>query len=269
MAYVILIPTSEEYHHAGLAPNLWWNDQDYKSFKRGALTDLQCFLLHHPNIEPKAAVKMYFHHVEDGMPTSSPLSPSSPISHTKTSAASLDANASDNKEAAAHCASAVMKQHSTHPSPIKTHHNQQQHASQDGEPSHESKAHIPTFPVLDAIASPPPPPSSAMPSAASVNSNQYSHHLSSTITTTSTSATTSVFTSTTDSRAPSQCLSANGPSGPHFQLSSSTSKGAMSSSMSCKVYETSSDTPTTKAHDMMGLISKVTSMVLGPMLQDD
>lgn len=73
MAYVVLIPTTDEYHKAGLAPDLWWNEHDYKAFKRGALQDLQAFLLKNPHLDPKTAVKMYFHHVEDGRWLDSPL----------------------------------------------------------------------------------------------------------------------------------------------------------------------------------------------------
>ncbi len=67
MAYVILIPTSDEYHTAGLAVHLWWNDHDYKQFKRSALVDLQAFLITNPHIDPKTAVKVYFYHFADGV----------------------------------------------------------------------------------------------------------------------------------------------------------------------------------------------------------
>lgn len=58
-ANVVLIPTVDEYHAAGLAPRLWWNDCDFRAFKSSAAKEVQQFLKDRPHVNSKGALKMY------------------------------------------------------------------------------------------------------------------------------------------------------------------------------------------------------------------
>lgn len=59
-AYVVLIPTTAEYHNAGLAPDLWWGEKDYRTFKSGAIQEIQEYLHKNPQLDVKKAVKKFY-----------------------------------------------------------------------------------------------------------------------------------------------------------------------------------------------------------------
>lgn len=59
-AFVILIPTAQEYIDAGLEDRLWWNDCDFQHFKITAAREVKEFMKLNPTIsDTKAAVKLY------------------------------------------------------------------------------------------------------------------------------------------------------------------------------------------------------------------
>lgn len=224
MAYVILIPTSEEYHHAGLAPSLWWNEQDYKSFKRGALTDLQVFLNLHPYLDPKLAVKKYFYYVEDGIPTSSSPLPQSPPPQPamRVNQSPSDANASCKKDLEGY----DMKN-------ITSLQHKSGEGIQDDEefPSLESKAHIPVYHPQTDMRSPTLSPSTS-----------------------------------------NLCFSNGNPLASTEENAvlrfNHSSSGDDRPPVGCRVFENNTESDG-RCQDMKGIISKVSSMMLGSMLHDD
>lgn len=58
-ANVVLIPTIDEYHAAGLAQRLWYNEYDFRSFKSSTAKEVQLFLKDKPKIGNKEALKLY------------------------------------------------------------------------------------------------------------------------------------------------------------------------------------------------------------------
>lgn len=81
-AFVVLIPTVEEYRQASLADTLWWNELDFHSFKVSAAKEVKEFMKTVPHMDAKKAMKLYFrnicevlHDEEVPEPPSPPLSP--------------------------------------------------------------------------------------------------------------------------------------------------------------------------------------------------
>jgi len=67
-AFVVLIPTSHEYHRAGLGEALWWNEADYRDFKLSAMNDMKDFAQKYPDADCAQIFKMYYEALlaEDG-----------------------------------------------------------------------------------------------------------------------------------------------------------------------------------------------------------
>jgi len=60
-AFVVLIPTVDEYHNAGLSNLLWWNDCDFHSFKVSAADEVKDHMKSlNVNLDAKSALKIYF-----------------------------------------------------------------------------------------------------------------------------------------------------------------------------------------------------------------
>jgi len=61
-AFVVLIPTVDEYHNAGLSNLLWWNDCDFHSFKVSAADEVKDHMksLNVSGLDAKSALKVYF-----------------------------------------------------------------------------------------------------------------------------------------------------------------------------------------------------------------
>lgn len=58
-ANVVLIPTIDEYHSAGIAHRLWYNEYDFRSFKTSTAKEVQSFVKDKPKISNKEALKLY------------------------------------------------------------------------------------------------------------------------------------------------------------------------------------------------------------------
>jgi hypothetical protein len=65
MAFVVLIPKASELHDAGLGPDLWWSDDDYRSFKMVTYSSLREFLQLNPALEPRKAMKHYIRMLDE------------------------------------------------------------------------------------------------------------------------------------------------------------------------------------------------------------
>jgi len=60
-AFVVLIPTVDEYHNAGLSNLMWWNDCDFHSFKISAADEVKDHMKSlNVNLDAKSALKVYF-----------------------------------------------------------------------------------------------------------------------------------------------------------------------------------------------------------------
>lgn len=59
-AFVVLIPTSHEYHRAGLGQSLWWDEMDYREFKQSAMNEMKDFVQKYPNADCAQIFKMYY-----------------------------------------------------------------------------------------------------------------------------------------------------------------------------------------------------------------
>jgi len=60
-AFVVLIPTVDEYHNAGLSNLLWWNDCDFHSFKVSAADEVKDHMKSlNVSLDAKSALKVYF-----------------------------------------------------------------------------------------------------------------------------------------------------------------------------------------------------------------
>ena len=57
---VVLIPTISEYEEAQLCDAIWWEDGDFKSFKKSAIVELRMFMLQNPGLDAKKAVKILY-----------------------------------------------------------------------------------------------------------------------------------------------------------------------------------------------------------------
>jgi hypothetical protein len=57
---VILIPCVSEYESAGLAPLLWWTDEDYLLFKQYALQEVKEFMLCCKIVDAKEAIRQLY-----------------------------------------------------------------------------------------------------------------------------------------------------------------------------------------------------------------
>lgn len=60
MVHVVLIPNISEYCAAGLAPHLWWTEEEYKDFKQDALEELRTFMDHKEMSSTKDALKIIY-----------------------------------------------------------------------------------------------------------------------------------------------------------------------------------------------------------------
>src|SRR5437016_1402766 len=58
--HVILIPSINEYEAAGLAPALWWCDDDYKVFKQNALQEVKDYMIESSITDSKEAIKILY-----------------------------------------------------------------------------------------------------------------------------------------------------------------------------------------------------------------
>lgn len=59
-AFVVLIPTSHEYHRAGLGNSLWWDEMDYREFKQSAMNEMKHFVQKYPDADCAQIFKMYY-----------------------------------------------------------------------------------------------------------------------------------------------------------------------------------------------------------------
>lgn len=59
-AFVVLIPTSDEYHRAGLGTALWWDNDDFHSFKMNAFEEFKEFVRLYPNGSAREILKKYY-----------------------------------------------------------------------------------------------------------------------------------------------------------------------------------------------------------------
>jgi hypothetical protein len=59
-AFVVLIPTSHEYHRAGLGQSLWWDEIDYREFKQSAMNEMKDFVQKYPEADCAQIFKMYY-----------------------------------------------------------------------------------------------------------------------------------------------------------------------------------------------------------------
>lgn len=59
-AFVILIPTANEYHEAGLGQHVWWSEEDFQHFKLSALMELREFCKKHPTKDCEEVLRMYY-----------------------------------------------------------------------------------------------------------------------------------------------------------------------------------------------------------------
>ena len=57
---VILIPTLNEYIEAQLKSVIWWNDEDYKSFKSEAVIEIKQYIEKYPDISVKEAISLLY-----------------------------------------------------------------------------------------------------------------------------------------------------------------------------------------------------------------
>jgi hypothetical protein len=62
--HVILIPSISEYEAAGLAPLLWWADDDYKEFKLSALQEVKDYMTSHSLTDSKEAIKNLYQSID-------------------------------------------------------------------------------------------------------------------------------------------------------------------------------------------------------------
>lgn len=58
--HVVLIPSISEYEAAGLAPAIWWNDDDYKVFKQSALNEVKEYMKDKNITDSKEAIKQLY-----------------------------------------------------------------------------------------------------------------------------------------------------------------------------------------------------------------
>lgn len=59
-AFVVLIPTAEEYHRAGLGTALWWAENDYRIFKQCAMEEIREFVQKFPRATCAEILKKYY-----------------------------------------------------------------------------------------------------------------------------------------------------------------------------------------------------------------
>lgn len=59
-AFVVLIPTVDEYRQAQLDNQLWWNESDFLEFKISAAKEVKEFMKTVPHLDAKGAMKLYF-----------------------------------------------------------------------------------------------------------------------------------------------------------------------------------------------------------------
>lgn len=59
-AFVVLIPTADEYHQAGLGNSLWWEDEDFRMFKQSAMEEIREFVRLFPNSTCGEILKKYY-----------------------------------------------------------------------------------------------------------------------------------------------------------------------------------------------------------------
>lgn len=59
-AFVVLIPTASEYHRAGLGELLWWDENDYRQFKAGAMEEIRNFVKLYPTASCAEVLKKYY-----------------------------------------------------------------------------------------------------------------------------------------------------------------------------------------------------------------
>lgn len=69
---VVLIPTVTEYRQLGLGEVMWWDDTHYKEFKLSAISELKLYMVHHPGLDSKAAIKHMYQPSERDNETPSP-----------------------------------------------------------------------------------------------------------------------------------------------------------------------------------------------------
>jgi hypothetical protein len=82
---VVLIPTCEEYHDAKIACNIWFQDDEYASYKAESLDEVRNFIQYHANngnfITVPEALRMLYQ-PEDAQTSGSDSEPSSALSGT-------------------------------------------------------------------------------------------------------------------------------------------------------------------------------------------
>lgn len=59
-AFVVLIPTADEYHDAGLGSSLWWAEDDFRTFKQAAMEEIREFVRMYPNASSGEVLKKYY-----------------------------------------------------------------------------------------------------------------------------------------------------------------------------------------------------------------